>query len=481
MQVPMPAIARTRPASHADRCARAAAMLALVGLLCGLPGCAPRHGHGAQAQASSQARTPLAWTVNAAHLVPRLTTASMETRQAAPGAQFVVLDVSVSNPDSQPRVLSEGTLVAMDESGQRVFDQPETLLSDDYLSLQVLAPSQAIRGKIAFEVPKAMPGVLFWRPGDSRERILLNLTTPMPARTFADADADADDTGAGTPIMPSPRTSPVRPARDAVDSPRVASLPRSDAPRDGHASRPASAEYATSVADGRRDVRPVSRATAMAAGDEPLASTVGIRSPALASAATSSATPARAAHTATRMPSTVSPARPEAGVPVTRATPEAEVVDPERARQLACAGLVARDDPAEKAANLAFFAQSCRDYALPARWRPPPAPRRSLLARASALVARVVLRPHVERISDCSQAASRADRLVCADPGLSAMDHRLSQAVTRARDTVDDPRALQREQAAWRDQRDNCRDARCLQHAYGRRIAQLDALATGAQ
>jgi uncharacterized protein len=59
------------------------------------------------------------------------------------------------------------------------------------------------------------------------------------------------------------------------------------------------------------------------------------------------------------------------------------------------------------------------------------------------------------------------------------MDQRLAQSVARAREGVDDPRALHREQAAWHQHvRDACRSERCLQRAYGRRIGQLDALAS---
>jgi uncharacterized protein len=113
-------------------------------------------------------------------------------------------------------------------------------------------------------------------------------------------------------------------------------------------------------------------------------------------------------------------------------------------------------------------------------WRPQPA-RRSLLARAreraTSLLARVLVAPRVERISACDANASHADRLVCADPDLSAMEHRLAQSFARASDHVD-PVALQNEQERWRGRvRDACGTTRCLQQAYGRRIAQLDALA----
>jgi uncharacterized protein len=82
------------------------------------------------------------------------------------------------------------------------------------------------------------------------------------------------------------------------------------------------------------------------------------------------------------------------------------------------------------------------------------------------------------RLPDCSTSASHADSLVCADPQLSAMDQQLKLSIARARDQVDDPAALQREQEQWRGRvRNACDTAQCLQQAYGSRIAQLDALA----
>jgi hypothetical protein len=164
----------------------------------------------------------------------------------------------------------------------------------------------------------------------------------------------------------------------------------------------------------------------------------------------------------------------------------AAVPDAEQARQRACEDLVARDDPSEKASNLAFFAESCHDYALPRRWQPQPAARPSLLARVanhltsrvSTLIGRVVAHPHATVVRDCNATAAPADRLICRDPHLSAMDRQLAQTVARAQVNVDDPAQLQREQDAWRGRvRKTCNTVDCLEQAYGRRIAQLDALA----
>jgi hypothetical protein len=157
----------------------------------------------------------------------------------------------------------------------------------------------------------------------------------------------------------------------------------------------------------------------------------------------------------------------------------------DRTRELACQGLVARDDPSEMASKLGFFAESCRDYALPEHWRPQTAARPSLLARVadhltsrvSTLIGRVIAHPHARVVRDCGATAATADRLICDDPRLSAMDRQLAQTVARAQVNVDDPAQLQREQDAWRGRvRQTCSTVDCVEQAYGQRIAQMDAL-----
>jgi len=57
------------------------------------------------------------------------------------------------------------------------------------------------------------------------------------------------------------------------------------------------------------------------------------------------------------------------------------------------------------------------------------------------------------------------------------MDHQLAQSVARASNHVDDPVALQRDQDDWRGRvRNACDTTDCLEHVYGQRIAQVDAL-----
>lgn len=442
----------------------------LLAAACGLSltGCPSRSRAPVDAAALARTQPPLEWRVNHARVTHHLGTSSLESRDAMPGHQFVVLDVSVRNRDAQPQVLSEGKLIALDEATLQTYDQPETLLSDDYLSLQVLAPAQSLHGKIAYEVPEPLSGVLYWSPGNGSERILLNPTVaPASQTTLADAagDEDTGDDTADTRIAPSvappvaDTDAPV-PSRPHVSSP---ASPANPAP----ALKPARSHVMTSPPEPPQVVidAPVDNSIAAPTTRDPALALTRVPQPARQSATISVTPPAPVI----RPPST----RPIVAAP----SPDLHDV----ARQRACADLVARNDPADKAGNLDFFAGSCREYTLPSRWSPQVAPRRSLIARvasrASTLLARVLVAPRVERISDCSASTSRADSLVCADPNLSAMDHRLAQSVARASDQVDDPEALQREQERWRGRvRNACSTAQCLQQAYGQRIAQLDAL-----
>jgi len=444
----------------------------LLAAACGLSltGCPSRSRAPVDAAALARTQPPLEWRVNHARVTHHLGTSSLESRDAMPGHQFVVLDVSVRNRDAQPQVLSEGKLIALDEATLQTFDQPETLLSDDYLSLQVLAPAQSLHGKIAYEVPEPLTGVLYWSPGNGSERILLNPTAaPASQTTLADAAGEADAGDGTTDTRIAPGDAPL--VADA--DPPVLSRPHVSPP-----ARPATPTLPAKPA--RRVVMAPLPEPPQVVIDAPLHSSIVApikRDPALA--LTRVEEPSRQSSTMS-----VSPPAPRIRPASTRpivAAASPPLQTHELARQQACADLVARNDPADKAGNLEFFAGSCREYTLPSRWSPPP-PRRSLIARvashASALLARVMVAPRVERISDCSSAtASRADSLVCADPRLSAMDHRLAQSVARASDQVDDPEALQREQERWRGRvRNACSTAQCLQEAYGQRIAQLDAL-----
>jgi hypothetical protein len=140
--------------------------------------------------AQGPAARPLQIALDGAHMADRIKVSGFDAKQPASGNRFVVLDVDVRNTDSQPRVFSEGKLVAIDEHRERTFSTPVNIFADGYLQLQVLQPSARARGKIVYEVPDNMKGVLYWVPGEGGERILLHLQPAV-------ASSDGADDGSG--------------------------------------------------------------------------------------------------------------------------------------------------------------------------------------------------------------------------------------------------------------------------------------------
>jgi uncharacterized protein DUF4352 len=345
----------------------------------------PSRNHDPMAGASALATpaAPLAWTVHQVMATHHLATSSLESKEAAPGNQFVVLDVSVRNRDADAQVLSEGKLIAMDESQLQTFDTPVSLLSDDYLGLQVLSPAQSMRGKIAYEVPEHLSGVLYWSPGNGSKRILLHVATPLvPQRTLASADADPDADAAAD-------------ASVKVDTPptkSIASIARIAKP----VPKPVAADRH------EHRVEPVAPSTDL---DRVFATVPSPAAPATVATATVHAKlPDPPPQSVAPSLSSQAPAGEVAVIelPASRRNElplksEAHVAgggakrDGEQRRKLACQGLVSRNDPAEKPRSLGFFSDSCRDYALPSAWRPEqPDARRSLIRRVSSAIRRVV-------------------------------------------------------------------------------------------
>lgn len=77
---------------------------------------------------------------------------------------------------------------------------------------------------------------------------------------------------------------------------------------------------------------------------------------------------------------------------------------------------------------------------------------------------------------DCGAARRPAERSICADKALSALDDQLDAAYRAAMAEAVDPPALARGQWVWLGQRDRCSDAACLQRAYRERIAAIGAV-----
>ncbi|WP_249277490.1 lysozyme inhibitor LprI family protein [Pandoraea sp. PE-S2R-1] len=76
---------------------------------------------------------------------------------------------------------------------------------------------------------------------------------------------------------------------------------------------------------------------------------------------------------------------------------------------------------------------------------------------------------------DCVRASSSVELLICADPGLAAMDVELGQMYRAALTSIQDPSALKRSQLDWLSSRDACgNDLNCLRRKYGERIGQFN-------
>jgi hypothetical protein len=77
---------------------------------------------------------------------------------------------------------------------------------------------------------------------------------------------------------------------------------------------------------------------------------------------------------------------------------------------------------------------------------------------------------------DCARAKSDAERLICADPELAALDQQLAGWQTRAMQSAADPKLLRAQNiAAWKDRELRCRDKSCLLDWYSSRRAALGA------
>lgn len=406
-------------------------------LACVLAACQP---HGSADRAASpdrqaavarpDAANALQVSVDNAVRTQRLQPSRFEDKEPAPGDSFIVLDVSVRNPGHDTRVFNAGPLVLVAGGKEHRFDTPENIIADGYLLLEAVKPGTGVRGRIVYEVPSDLAGTLYWLPGN----------------------------GQRLPVQASPTTRVV----------------------------------------GGGDQRQVARATA---GDQPVART------SMSSQVSSQSTPRTAvAQAATRQAST--PRAPEptprASVPPASAAraPEAQPaaptakagVAPAQLRELACRALVDNNDPAEQGRYRDFFHQQCKGYRTPRAWTraapaaiaraTAPATRAGAAKAAQRAVAAEAPEPKPQVVAsdsgpsfDCTQAAGRAEQLVCADALLSLLDRELAQAVSQAERKVADPTALLRDQDDWRARvRDACQTLPCLERAYTQRTAGLRAI-----
>lgn len=79
---------------------------------------------------------------------------------------------------------------------------------------------------------------------------------------------------------------------------------------------------------------------------------------------------------------------------------------------------------------------------------------------------------------DCTKAATRDEKLICADPALSKLDDDLGRRYSGRLREVSDPAELRSTQIAWLEQRRTCVDIPCIEAAYRGRLAALTNLRT---
>jgi uncharacterized protein len=74
---------------------------------------------------------------------------------------------------------------------------------------------------------------------------------------------------------------------------------------------------------------------------------------------------------------------------------------------------------------------------------------------------------------DCDKASTFAEKVVCSDSRLSAMDHELGRLYKAALAGASNSAALKTDQKAWLSSRDRCQDSDCIKKAYADRISAL--------
>jgi uncharacterized protein len=73
----------------------------------------------------------------------------------------------------------------------------------------------------------------------------------------------------------------------------------------------------------------------------------------------------------------------------------------------------------------------------------------------------------------CAAAINQVERVICADPGLSALDAQTAALYKRARANAGDTAGLADEQSAWLYRRNRCADTECIRESYADRRAEI--------
>jgi uncharacterized protein len=75
---------------------------------------------------------------------------------------------------------------------------------------------------------------------------------------------------------------------------------------------------------------------------------------------------------------------------------------------------------------------------------------------------------------NCRTPKNSAERIVCSDRQLAALDVEAADLYQLGLRSVTDPNAFRGEQQAWLAQRDECNNKACLVESYGERIRELE-------
>src|SRR6266511_3913872 len=80
---------------------------------------------------------------------------------------------------------------------------------------------------------------------------------------------------------------------------------------------------------------------------------------------------------------------------------------------------------------------------------------------------------------DCNKASTFAEKAVCSDSRLSAMDDELGRLYKGALAGTPNNETVKSDQRAWLSLRDRCRDSDCIKKAYADRISALKGSSAG--
>ncbi len=106
------------------------------------------------------------------------------------GSQFVVLDVSFKNEDTEGRLPFEGALVIKQPDGKKLrYDSSETIMAEGYgIGFKSVNPFITMPTKLVFRIPDDITGEVLWEPGrnpDGKKLWCTFLNNGSPVRSKA--------------------------------------------------------------------------------------------------------------------------------------------------------------------------------------------------------------------------------------------------------------------------------------------------------